>query len=249
MRQLSSIVLLAACSAGACSAPEAASPDAGPAVIDAAADAASGVPVAGFGDLAGMCGVLADPELLGATPLLVRGTLDFTRAYVDPDDRPLLTPGGRRLIETPNAGGSSELSEVFAYEQLARCELATLLETETEITYETDGKKTDLLVTIDGHKIGVSVTRAMAFPLGDPYTLEAATTLLFRKLEDVQAASANVSAEDRWEKQILAYVAWDEAAADMVAEAWQAADSALKADTILLVTATGGDDVFIYTNQ
>ena len=74
---------------------------------------------------------------------------------MDPADRPLLTPGGQRLAATPNAGGSSGLSEIFAYEQLARCEAATLLHTETEIMYDGTGKITDMEVSIDGHKIGV----------------------------------------------------------------------------------------------
>ena len=102
-----------------CSSPSGSIPDAPPgndASIDVAIDAAS----AGFGELSGMCGVLNDPELLGASPLLVQDAMTFARAYVDPADRALLTPGGVHLIETPNAGGSSEMSELFAFEQLAR---------------------------------------------------------------------------------------------------------------------------------
>lgn len=203
------------------------------------------VPVAGFGELSGMCGVLNDPELTGGS-LLVRDELTFERAYVDPDDRDLLTPGGEHIAETDNAGGSSVMSEIFAYEQLARCELAPLLKTETEITYDTPGKITDLLVEIDGRKIGVSVTRAFAFPIGTPYSLSQATTLLERKLSDIQLSTENVSDADRWEKQILAYLAIDAQAADTVAEAWNNASAALKADTILLVTVTSGEDLFIY---
>lgn len=236
--------LLAACGASG----DPIRPDAPGVVVDAAPDGAVDA-ASGFGSLGGMCGVLDMPELTGPAPLLVRASFTFERGYVDPDDRPLLTEGGRRLAETPNAGGSSALSEVFAYEQLARCELAALLKTETEITYDVAGKITDLLAEVDGHKIGVSVTRAVAFPFGSPYTLDAATQLLTRKLGDIQESTANVSAADRWEKQILAFLAWDTAAADTVAQAWEMADAALKADTIVLVTATDGDDLFIYSNQ
>src|SRR5215207_4786057 len=62
--------------------------------------------------LGGMCGVLNDPELTGTAPLLVKDAMTFARRYNDPADRPLLTPGGRTIIETPNAGGSSIYSEV-----------------------------------------------------------------------------------------------------------------------------------------
>lgn len=210
----------------------------------AVADAANG-----FGDLSGMCGVLGDPELVGSTPVLVEDAFTFARAYKDPDDRGLLTPGGVHLIETPNAGGSSELSELFAYEQLARCEGATLLKTETEVVYtDPNGKKTDMLVVVDGHKIGVSVTRAFAFPIGMPYTVTQATDLLARKLGDIQLSSANVASADAWDKQILAYQAIDNQAAQVVVDVWQGLDAALRADTILLITTTNGDDLFIYQN-
>src|SRR5207237_10433248 len=113
---------------------------------DAAVDAAP----ADLYSLTGMCGVLNDPELTGMAPLLVHDAMTFSRRYNDPADRPLLTPGGKIIVETPNAGGSSIYSEVFAFEQLARCEMAGLLKTETQIVYDTAGKITDILVTIDG---------------------------------------------------------------------------------------------------
>ncbi len=196
-----------------------------------------------------MCGVLGAADWLAASPALVRDRFTFERAYVDAMDRPLLTDGGRRLAETPNAGGSSGLSEVFAYEQLARCEQAALLKTETEIVYDQAGKITDLEVLVDGHKIGVSVTRAVAYPFGSPYTMDAATMLISRKLGDIQLSTANVSAQDRWDKQVLAILAWDDQAADTMAQAWAAVDAAVKADTIVILTATDGQDLFIYSNM
>ena len=91
-------------------------------------------------------------------------------------------------------------------------------------------------------KIGVSVTRAVSYPFGTPYTLEAATTLLTRKLEGIQASTMNVSGADRWTKQILAYLSWDDQSTAIVDQAWATADAATKADTILLVITTNGDD-------
>ena len=114
---------------------------------DAAADAAPDAP-AGFGTLGGMCGVLHAMQLTGTAPELFRATFTFARAYMDPADRGLLTPGGRHLAETPNAGWSSGLSEIFAYEELARCEQAAFYKTETEIVYDTQGKITDLEIQL-----------------------------------------------------------------------------------------------------
>ncbi|MDX2088596.1 MAG: hypothetical protein SFX73_12145 [Kofleriaceae bacterium] len=234
---------LAACgSSGGTDAPDApTTPDA--AIVDGALpDAPSG-----FGVLSGMCGGVLDAmDVTDAAPQLVRSTLTFARAFVDPADRALLTPGGVRLIETPNAGGSSQMSEVFAFEQLARCEQAALLKTETEIVYDTQGKITDLEIELAGHKVGVSVTRAVAFPFGSTYSLSAAMELVQRKLTDIQASTANVSAADRWEKQILAVLAWDDAAADTFAQAWTMTEASVKADTIIVITSTAGEDLFIY---
>jgi len=228
-----------------------ATPDGPPhAPADAPADAPDGgVPLAGFGDITGMCGVLGPAELDGTTPLWFEGEITFADRYDDPAERDQLTPGGVEIILDGNAGGSSLYSEVFAYEVLARCELATLLKTETEIVYDVPGKIVDLLVDIDGRKVGVSVTRAMTFPFGDPYTLDAATTLLQRKLDDIQLATAQVSAADRWSKQMVSVLAFDQQHAQVAMQAWTLLDDQTRDDTLLMVTVTSGDDLFIYTNQ
>ena len=241
------LLLAAAVLFAGCSEPASSPPDA-PGMPDAAPDASPDAP-AGFGTLGGMCGVLAQMQLTGPTPELFTTTFTFQRAYKDPDDRGLLTPGARRLVETPNAGGSSGLSEAFAYEQLARCEMAALLKTETEIVYDTPGKITDMLVSIDSHKIGVNPVRAFGYPLGTPYDLASAQTLITRKLRDIRESTANVSAGDRWEKQILLVFAWDDQAADIVRQVWMGADAQTRFDTIVLMAVTHGEDQFIYTNQ
>lgn len=239
-------VLLAAACGGS---PEPAAPDApGGDDVDAAVDV-DGSPdaaPAGFGTLGGMCGVLAQMDLTGDAPQLFRASLTFERAFVDPDDRPLLTEGGQRIRSSPNAGGSSIFSETFAYEELDRCEGARLLKTENEVVYTMDGKKTDLMVEIQGTKLGVSVVRTFGYPLGTPYTLDQATTLIGRKLRDINASTMLVSEADRWEKQFLAVLAWDDATVETVYEAWQGLDAATRADTQVVVVATHGEDVFIY---
>jgi hypothetical protein len=217
------------------------------AIVDAAPTVDAPV---GFGAISGECGVLDDTEWTATTPFWFAGIFDFgTDRYDDPADRPRLTAGGLRLVMTANAGGSSGLSEVFAYEWLARCEGATLLKTETEIVYDTTSKIADLLVEIDGRKVGVSVTRLVHFPFGQPYTLTEADTLLRRKLDDIQLATASVSAADRWSRQMVSVLAYDQQHADVAMQAWNALPTATRDDTILVVSVTNGDDMFIYTNQ
>ncbi len=243
------LVAVAGCGDGGGAATDARAADA--TEVDAAIDAAldAGGPLPGFGAISGACGVLTLAELDGTTPLWFQGELTFDNRYDDPGERPLLTPGGVEIILDGNAGGSSLYSEVFAYEWLARCEGATLIKTETEVVYAVEGKKIDILVGIDGRKVGASVTRAVTFPFGQPYTLAAATTLFERKLDDIQLATAQVSAGDRWTTQMLVTLAWDLQHAQVAMQAWNMLDAQTRDNTLLIVAVTSGDDMFIYTDQ
>jgi hypothetical protein len=194
--------------------------------------------------------VLTLAELDGTTPLWFQGDFTFSNRYDDPAERDQLTPGGLEIILDGNAGGSSLYSEVFAYEWLARCELATLLKTENEIVYDdVNSKKADLLVEIDGRKVGVSVTRAVTFPFGQPYTLAAATTLFNRKLDDLQLATQHAVPADHWTKQMVWAEAYDLQHAQVAMQAWEGLDAPTRGDAILMVAVTNGDDLFIYTDQ
>lgn len=201
-------------------------------------------PLAGFGDLSGDCNVL-DDELTATSPSELASAIEFAWMYTAAD-QPSLSAGSQKIIADDNAGGSSLYSEVFAYELLYRCEDASLIKTETEISYDVAGPITDLLVSIDGLKIGVSVTRAVGFPFDDPYTVDQATTLLQGKLDDILASSANVSAADSWRKQILVVVAYAPGHADALATALADIAPQTRADTIVWVMVSNGPDDFLY---
>jgi hypothetical protein len=211
------------------------------------ADATPGVPLPGFGALSGDCGVIDEAVWASSEPLFVQNHLDFGDDPYDEADYDLLTPGAQTIYDLPNAGGSSKDSEAFAAEVLTRCELATFLKTEMQILYrDPQGKITDLLVQIDGRKTGVSVTRAMSWPLDDPYSPDAASALLVKKLEGIQASTANVAPTDAWARQILSVMAYGPAHAEVLHQAWQTLSADLRGDTIVYVTVTDGDDAFLY---
>jgi hypothetical protein len=215
-------------------------------------DAHTGVPLAGFGDLSGMCGVIAESDLTSTSPRNILVNFNWTVGYVDPDDRSQLTAGGQHMAATPNAGGSSGLSEIFAYEELARCELATFLKSETEIIYDPPtSKKTDLEIMLDGHKIGVSVTRAFNGPFGSgPLLMADAVTLSTRKFSEIHESTAGTNTTaDKWDKQILAVLTDNVDDANTWLAATATIDPAVIGDTIMVLTTTDGDDAFIYTNQ
>lgn len=199
-----------------------------------------------FGVISGSCGVL-DTELTEPSPAWFESIINFGDDPYDDIDLDRLTPGGQKIIADGNAGGSSLLSEVFAYEVLARCEDAVLLKTETEVAYDDPmGKITDLLVEIDGIPIGVSVTRAVGFPRADPYTVAQAETLLVDKLNDVAASSGNVAAEDAWAKQVLHVIAYAPGHAQSLRAAYDSLPASVVSDTIVWVTISEGDDDFLY---
>ena len=204
------------------------------------------LPLPGFGTITGSCGVL-DDELLSPDPSVIVNAIDFgTDPWDNPADLGLLTGGGQEMVADGNAGGSSLESEIFSLEVLTRCEGATLVKTETEVVYDVSGSITDILVEIGGMKVGVSVTRAVGFPRDAAYTEATASALLTRKLTDIQESTAHVSAGDRWVKQILHVIAYADQHVAAMEAAYAALDPSVKADTILWVTRSDGDDEFLY---
>ncbi len=204
-----------------------------------------GDPLDGYGVLSGTCGEIDLADIVDDVPQYVDNGLDFSAR--PPFDDMFLSAGGMEIVADGNLGGSSLYSEVFAYEVLYRCEGAALLKTEGEIIYQSAmGKKTDILVEIDGERVGVSVVRAMSFPEGAPYPVSQAFDVLEGKLADILLSSANVDPQDAWPKQILAVIAQSPDHADAIEQAWAMVDAATKADTIVYVTVTEGDDDFIY---
>ena len=205
-------------------------------------------PLPGLGGVSGACGNLR-AMLHNPAPSLVENGLLFMTG--ERYDRALLSPGGQRLYDTPNAGGSSTESEVFSYEVLYRCEDAALLATETEVMYQAPNDAgansiTDLMVSINGERVGVSVTRAYR-PTPMVFTDAIAHDLLVTKLTGINRSSMRVLPAQRWVKQILHVFAVDMAAGQAIGRAWATVDAATRADTIVLVTVTRGGG-FIYCN-
>jgi hypothetical protein len=216
------------------------------------ADADAGPP-SGAGDIlgtlaSGSCGIVKN-ELTQAMPSLENNLLVFVMG--ETYDKASLSPGGQRMFDTANAGGSSTESETMSYEVLRFCEGATLLHTETEIAYQPPDDSgansiTDLEVEIGGKKVGVSVTRAYR-PASQPFTDTDVKALLVKKLEGINRSSMRVLPQDKWVKQILHVFSANKAATDAIARTWPTIDAPTRADTIVLVTQTTGGG-FIYCN-
>ncbi len=198
-------------------------------------------PSATFGIISGDCGVLSLP---GDSGRLVQNAIDFGTTPFAPER---LSDGGAEIFADGTLGGSSVHSEVMAYEVLHRCETALLIKSETEISYiDPAGKKTDILVSIDGVPVGVSVTRA--FKWGDDviYTEEDARSLLSDKLSDVLLSQANVAPSDAWSHSLLHVMTHDASYLPSLESAYSALPEDLTGETIVWFTVTDGNDDFVY---
>lgn len=150
-----------------------------------------------------------------------------------------------KRYEEPNAGGSSRCTEVMSMQLMMDCEGASVLKTETEMVYDTEGKIADYLAEVGGVATGVSVTRAYKGPTIDVYTLEDATDLLEKKLKGIAEARANVSAADAWEASVVHVWTLHPEWAETVEAAWGALSSEVKADTVIVVTVEVGSDYIV----
>ena len=208
---------------------------------DADADVDEDIPLEGYGDITGDCGVIDLPTSSGH---LYRNAVDFGDT---PFDEGLVSSGGLEILEDGTLGGSSIYSELTAFELLHRCEIAFLLKTETEIEYRDEsGKKTDMLIEVDLEPVGVSVTRAFHWPPDSPYTEEEAYELLDDKLNDVLLSAANAADSNRWAYAILHVIAYDSDYADRIEDAYSTLPESLTNETILVLTVTDGNDDFVY---
>jgi hypothetical protein len=226
------------------SSPDSGNPDAGD-TDGSKADAGPAVDI--LGTLSGACGQIRG-EISKPTPSVLTNTLSFATGEVF--DKAFLSDGGDRIFDSPNAGGSSIESEVMSFEILHACEGAKLLKTEKEILYEAvqDGGPTtitDLLIEIDGKKVGVNPIRVYK-PSNQPQPTDAEVKAsLERKLESIRGSTARVTPADKWVKQVMHVYVASQVNADAVMRVIPTIDATTRADTVVLVTrATGGGFLF-----
>jgi len=154
----------------------------------------------------------------------------------------LLGEDACRMLNEPNAGGASRVSEALSIEILSRAFQFNLKQTELEIKYwPAAGAITDFSVTTpDEVTCGVSVTRALCAP-GTTFGVEQASALLTKKLSGVLQSTANACGE--WTKQVLHIWAPTAGSAEALEEAYDALPQMLRADTVVFVTLCTGLEV------
>uniref|UniRef100_A0A7S1U3N9 Uncharacterized protein n=1 Tax=Phaeomonas parva TaxID=124430 RepID=A0A7S1U3N9_9STRA len=99
----------------------------------------------------------------------------------------------QRIVDEPNAGGKSVVSEALSVEYFVKRFRATAIQTEMELTYWSEHwKKIDYSVVVGAQRVGVSVTRAMGFPTQGAFTTGDARRLLKKKLYGLIVARAGI---------------------------------------------------------
>lgn len=150
-----------------------------------------------------------------------------------------LSAAAERMRSTPNAGGSSVISEVLSYELLKRYANAELDRTEMEVTYFPEGGSiVDYTCMVQSCIVGVSVTRAMKFQ--GQYTVDDAERLLVKKLLGLRRAARNCLC-GHWSKALLHIWATSPRVAALVQHAyWDVLPAELRKNALVLVTVATG---------
>ncbi|CAO3678846.1 unnamed protein product [Umbelopsis ramanniana] len=154
----------------------------------------------------------------------------------------------RRMLDTPNAGGTSILSEVMSMELMQRLLGAKMSKTEMELAYSTSHTPiTDyscILPAMNGQpakRIAVSVTRAMAYQR--KFRTADAKRLLTKKLRGVFYSNQTL-ANEPIERQILHIWTPSGAAANIVRKLWYKMPRELLCNTIVLVSIVNSHWIF-----
>lgn len=174
----------------------------------------------------------------------------FTDTYVLPPSS-LVCEDARRSITIDNAGGQSDISEMYSIDYFTQMYGATNTILEKEVAYWIDYKMVDFISTVDDHRVGVSVARAMGFPSADKFTPEMAARLLYKKLYGLIVARNGVVKDQSFFKSILHIWCQDARVAQLLDNAFSNLDDndyGLDVKGIVLLQLTVCDDPQLYKN-
>jgi len=179
------------------------------------------------------------------TGMFLMNVVEFTTTAQAHKETVSMGEGAQKIMNVPNAGGSSIWSEAMSFELLQQLHNAKLMRTEMELEYMFLGCKiTDYSVQMFDRNVGVSVTRAMKF--NGTFTDDDAKALLHKKLEGVNVSSRFIIEEHGWNMQILHVWAQAHYIAETLHRVWTQMDDEVKSNTLVMVTVC--DAPWIYRN-
>jgi len=158
-----------------------------------------------------------------------------------------LSPGGYKILTTPNAGGSSIESEVMSFELMRLIFGAKLFRTEMEIEYfPIGGSITDYSVRIGPLSVSVSVTRAMKFRKKNDnvFTNADAERLLMKKLSGCVNAKRNTL--EKWDVCVLHVWVEKPYMCGVLMSVYQQLDLKIKSNTVVICTVAENANWLFY---
>jgi hypothetical protein len=121
-----------------------------------------------------------------------------------PDYHRLAIPENiRRVLQIDNAGGNSEVSEMFSMYHMYLKLSASDFVPEMEINYQYKTSICDYVMTVNGHRVGVSTTRAMCYPFTQSVTTESLNKLLHKKLNGIIIAKQTVLSRFQFDLSLI----------------------------------------------
>lgn len=183
---------------------------------------------------------------------------------------PKLSRAAYRALVTPNAGGASEFSEALSCDMFVKMYGGKYVRTEMEIEHWYGWKLPDMVLRfattalskhvlqveeqirgrIEKRKyvnVGISVTRAMAFPSPDDFTLNDADVLLRKKLNGLVVARAGVYEKDAFYKSVLHIWAQNQRIAGLLNTAYESLPANIR-DNVLVICTVAESLPCIFTN-
>lgn len=162
-----------------------------------------------------------------------------------------LCKDARKSLLIDNAGGKSEISEMFSINYFKHVYGAYNTIFETEVNYWFTYKMVDFICTINGNRVGVSVARAMGYPSADDFTEDIAKRLLHKKLYGLIIARNGVVRSQSFTRSILHIWCQDMRIAKLIKNAYNninPLDYGVNVKGIVIIQLTVCDDNQIYKN-
>lgn len=181
----------------------------------------------------------------------------------------IFSEDAQKIMDSPNAGGSSIVSEAVSFEILKNDLGAISVKTEMEVSYWSDHwKRCDYITRINGENVAVSVTR-VAYAPGKQLDREMALELYSKKLYGLVVARAGIMVDpipanmsewgppfdnkeqspDGYMKSILHILCRNQGEVDLLQNLYAELSEELKSDIGVIINVITGDTDWVFTNR
>ena len=154
-----------------------------------------------------------------------------------------------RSLTIENAGGNSVYSEAISIQYFEKIWKARDIILEMEVSYWIKYKMVDYICSIQGNRIGVSVTRAMSYPEPSHFTYKDAVKLLRKKIYGLIVSRSSVVKSQRFYKSVLHIFCQTEQIAQFLHKAYISFDEEdfnlqVKSDIIVILTISSQPELY-----